>query len=284
MPQSLSPALTIALCTFAALPAPVVADDLRWTAGPFDMPESAVFDPEQNHIVLSIIGGDPGAADGSGGLAVLSPDGQMLDADWVTGLDAPKGLALLGDHLLVSDLTHLHVIDRVTGTRIQSLKAPGAVFLNDVTTDGTQAFISDMMTDSIWRYADGALTMWMQDPALSHPNGLLLDGDRLVVGSWGAGLRDDFSTERAGDLLAVDLTTQALTVLAPELGNLDGIVRMGADLMVSDWITGALIKVGATGPETVAQYGPGLADIARLGDALILPLMLDGRVEVRSTP
>lgn len=66
----------------------------------------------------------------------------MLDANRVTGLDAPKGMAILGTTLLGADLTRLHEIDLASGTLLRSHDVEGAVFLNDVTPDGEQAFIS----------------------------------------------------------------------------------------------------------------------------------------------
>lgn len=248
-----------------------------WTAEGFDMPESALVDAVRDRIVLSEIAGAPGAADGVGGLALLSLDGEVLERDWVTGLDAPKGLALVGDTLLVADLTRLHVIDAASGEILRSLPAPGAVFLNDVTSDGEVAYISDLMADSIWRYAEGALSLWMQDPALNHPNGLLRDGDRLLVGSWGAGLHPDLSTDAPGALLSVALDTQEITELVPALGNLDGIARVGGELLVNDWVGGQLYRVDdANAAHLLAEHPSGLADISGYEGTLFLPQMLDG--------
>ena len=73
----------------------------------------------------------------------------MIDSDWATGLDAPKGMAIVGDILLVADLTRLHEIDLVTGQIRRSLDLPEAVFLNDITSDNETAYITDMLADTI---------------------------------------------------------------------------------------------------------------------------------------
>ena len=39
----------------------------------------------------------------------------MIDAEWVTGLDAPKGSAIGGDKLYVADLTKLRIVDLASG-------------------------------------------------------------------------------------------------------------------------------------------------------------------------
>ncbi len=249
----------------------------NWTAHDFDMPESAIVDTARDRIILSTIIGQPGAADGRGNLVLLSTSGVVLNDAWTTSLDAPKGMAVVGDILLVADLTRLHEVDLATGNIRRSITVPGAAFLNDVTSDGDVAYISDMMTDSIWQYADGEISLWLNDPQLSHPNGVFLDNDRLLVGSWGVGLKDDFTTDVPGSLLSVSLDSQAISIVASELGNIDGIARIGDTIIISDWVTGNLTGVSASGEtHQIAQYGPGLADISAQGQTLYLPMMLDG--------
>lgn len=251
--------------------------DENWTASGFDMPESVVFDAPRDRLILSTIIGDPSAADGQGSLVLLTPEGEVTNDVWITGLNAPKGLSIVGDILLVADLTQLHEVDLITGEVLRSLDAPGAVFLNDVSSDGAVAYVSDLLTDSLWRYADGELTLWLSDPQLAHPNGVFLDGDRLLVGAWGSGLRDDFTTEVPGSLLSVSLETKEISVLASEIGNIDGIIRIGDAFTVSDWVAGVLFEVGDDGNvREIGQFAPGLADIASHEGTLYLPMMLDG--------
>lgn len=275
--------VVVAGLTFAALS--VSASETTWTAGHFDMPESAIYDEARERIVVSVIGGHPGIADGVGGLALISPIGDILDADWTIGLDAPKGMGIIGDTLLVADLTRLHEIDLATGDIVQSHEVDGAVFLNDITSDGDRAFVSDFMSHSIWLYEDGAMTPWLEDATLRHPNGVLLDGDRLLVGSWGVGMHDDFTTDVPGSLLSVDLETREIGVVAKEVGNIDGITKINDDILVNDWITGELFLITTMGEtEPVGSFAPGLADIASYGDTLFLPSMLDGTVSAKFYP
>jgi hypothetical protein len=262
----------------------VLADE-NWTTIGFDMPESVVFDTTRDRIILSTIIGDPSAVDGQGSLVLLTPEGEVINDAWITGLNAPKGLSIVGDILLVADLTQLHEINLITGEIRRSLDAPGAVFLNDVTSDGDVAYVSDLLTDSLWRYADGELTLWLSNPQLAHPNGVFLDDERLLVGSWGSGLRDDFTTEVPGSLLAVSLETKEISVVAPEIGNIDGVTQIGDALIVSDWVTGGLFEIGGDREVLqVGQFAPGLADIASWGGTLYLPMMLDGTLVSQDYP
>ena len=267
------------------LSSPLMADTPHWTVDGLDMPESAIFDPTHQRLIVSVMVGHPGKADGNGHLALLSANGEVLDPNWVTGLDAPKGMAIVGDTLLIADLTRLHEVDLQTGKLLRSLNVPDAVFLNDITSDGEQAFVSDFMRHQIWQYRAGEMSLWLEDTALAHPNGLLLDDTRLVVGSWGQGMREDFSTEEPGALLAVDLETQAITPIVPDLGNLDGVVRINDALLVNDWITGQLFEVGSDGTvNRTAEYAAGLADIAAYNNTLFLPSMLEGSISAQPYP
>lgn len=96
----------------------------------------------------------------------------------------------------------------------------------------------------------------------------------------GAGIRDDFTTETPGAL-----DTQKITVVAADIGNLDGVTRMGPSIIVNDWITGAVFAVSDDGEVSkVAQHKPGLADISSDENTLYLPMMLNGTLLAVSYP
>ncbi|XHC09055.1 ATP/GTP-binding protein [Labrenzia sp. ac12] len=251
-----------------------------WSTDGFDMPESVTFDAAANRLIVSVMEGAPNAADGNGHLALLSTDGKIIDAKWATGMDAPKGLALMNGKVFAADLTSLRVVDAQTGKLLQSLPAEGSVFLNDVTTSGDEIFVSDMMTNTIWRYADGTFEKWLESPELNHPNGLYWDNGRLLVGAWGKGLKNDFTTEAPGSLLAIDPATKAISVVARDIGNIDGIARLNGKLVLNDWINGKVFEIGSDGtPNEIMSEPAGLADIFVHDDVLYLPHMLEGRIE-----
>ncbi len=251
-----------------------------WSTDGFDMPESVAFDTAANRLIVSVMEGAPNAVDGNGHLALLSTDGKIIDAKWATGMDAPKGLALMNGKVFAADLTSLRVVDAQTGKLLQSLPAEGSVFLNDVTTSGNEIFVSDMMTNTIWRYADGTFEKWLESPELNHPNGLYWDNGRLLVGAWGKGLKNDFTTESPGSLLAIDPATKAISVVARDIGNIDGIARLNGKLVLNDWINGKVFEIGSDGtPNEIMSEPAGLADISAHDNVLYLPHMLEGRIE-----
>lgn len=253
-------------------------------AEPFAMPESAVYDAANGRVIVSNINEGFTEADGNGYLSTINTDGTLIQQDWVTGLDAPKGMAIWEGRLFVADVRGLVEVDLDAATIVALHKAPSAQFLNDVTASEDAVFVSDLMTNTIWRLESGSLSPWITNSVLSHPNGLAWEGERLLVGSWGQGLQADLTTDAPGDLLSIDPETLEISVVASAVGNIDGVVATDGRIIVSDWVNGALIEIQDGAPVTVASYPSGLADIGSDGQNLFLPHMLEGRVEVIPLP
>ena len=82
-----------------------------WELKGLDAPESVVFDPASNALYVSNIGGKIWQKDDNGFIAKVSPDGKMIEHQWLTGLSSPTGLALEGGKLHVADIDQLVEID-----------------------------------------------------------------------------------------------------------------------------------------------------------------------------
>ncbi len=253
-----------------------------WRQGGLKTPESALYDRDHQRLIVSNMNGGPADHDGNGYLSLLSLDGKVLNAQWATGMDAPKGLAIFGGRVFVADITHFRVVDANTGRILQTLTPDGAVFLNDVTVDAAgRVYVTDMMTNAIYRYQDGSIDLWLRDERLASPNGILADGDRLIVGSWGKGIRADFSTEVPGGLLSVDVASRSITPLpgAERLGNIDGIVMTRSGLVVTDYLAGLVWRYRpGSAPEKIKSLKAGSADLGSDGTTLFVPMMNEGEV------
>jgi sugar lactone lactonase YvrE len=255
-----------------------------WRAEGLDGPESAVLEPGEGVLYVSNVNGEPTAADGNGYISKLSLNGEIQEKEWVTGLNAPKGLALHGGNLYVSDIDELAVIDTASGEITARHKAQGATFLNDVTAheDG-RVFVSDMMQNQIWKLEGDQFEMWLQDEALENPNGLLAEADRLVVGAWGKP-NEDFSTDVPGHLKAVDYENKEITSIGPgePIGNLDGVEPDGqGGYLVTDWFSGGLYRISDDGKaEMLMDMQQGSADHEFVEDEnlAVIPMMMDGTV------
>ena len=151
-----------------------------------DAPESVYVDPISGAIFVSIIGGQPDARDGNGRIMKLDGDGKVISAAWATGLNAPKGLRSFGTTLWTADIDEVAGIDMTTGMIAARIKVDGAKFLNDVACgpDGT-VYVSDTVASKIYAVKDGKAAVFAEGEDLEYPNGLLVVGNRLVVGGWG---------------------------------------------------------------------------------------------------
>jgi len=255
-----------------------------WEATGFKGPESVIHDGGRSVLYVSNVNGDPVDKDGNGFISKLGIDGSVLEASWVTGLDGPKGMALYRDRLYVADIDRLVEIDVNTGTIVGDYAAPGSKFLNDVAVDRSgRVYVSDMMDDAIYRLDQGAFQLWVKDKKLEAPNGLFVEGDRLLVAAWGV-LTDGFATKVPGHLKSVSLSSKAISSLGngTAVGNLDGLEADGkGSFLVTDWMSGGLYRIDPSGKaDLLLDLNQGSADleyIAAQGLAII-PMMMDGKV------
>jgi hypothetical protein len=79
------------------------------------IPESVLPDLKKGVLYVSLIDGGGWDVDGKGGVAKLSLDGKKYDGNWVSGLNAPKGLGMYGNHLYAADISEVVVIDIPSG-------------------------------------------------------------------------------------------------------------------------------------------------------------------------
>ncbi|MBX9635212.1 MAG: hypothetical protein K2X44_09545, partial [Magnetospirillum sp.] len=258
---------TVAACLLAAaLSGPVMAAEPAklWETSGFANPESVLWDASKKAIYVSNVNGAPPDKDGNGYISKLNPEGKVVVEKWVTGLDAPKGMALFKGRLYVSDIDRLVVIDTASGKVTKTYPAAGAKFLNDVTVDdkGT-VYVSDMLDNVIWALSGGKFDKWLADAQLENPNGLKAESGRLLVASWGPMTGNGFATSKPGALKAVSLPDKMIRDLTPGFGNLDGLEPDGkGGYVVSDWVKGGVFSVTRQGKVSkLLTLGQGSADI-----------------------
>lgn len=194
-----------------------------WQLDGLDSPESVIADGQGGYIV-SNIHGEAAEANGLGYLSRVSADGVLTQRRWVTGLNAPKGLAVHAGRVFVSDIDRLVEIDLSAGTIEASHAMPGAGFLNDVTVLGNTILVSDSANSRIYALEGDAISIWLEDEALAGINGLLVEDSRLLV-----------TTMSAGDILAVTGPERTITRLLTGLDNADGIGAIAGGYLISQW-------------------------------------------------
>ena len=271
----------------AAAPAPAAAAAKPVTAGwtatdGIRTPESVFYDAASGFIFSSQVNGAPDGKDGNGSIVKLDGDGTVLNASFVTGLNAPKGLRVCDGTLWAADLGEVLAVDVATGTVKSRVAIPNAMFLNDVACSGATAYVTDMMANKIYAISNGAATVAAEGD-LEFPNGLLVDGNRLIVGGWGSQPKADFTTDVPGHIYTYDLTSKQKTLVTRNpIGNIDGLESDGkGGYIASDYLAGKVFHVTAAGEvKELRQYKPGAADIGFVASSgiLLVPHMNENQV------
>jgi hypothetical protein len=257
--------------------------------GDFAAPESAYYHAASNSVFVSNINGQVLDKDGNGYISRLSPDGKVVSAKWVTGLNAPKGLRSVGNTLWVSDIDEVVGMEIGSGKITARVKVEGATFLNDLATapDGT-IYTSDSSGLKIYATKDGKSSVFVEGAdVVEQPNGLLVDGSRLILGSIGRAPQPGAAPGRgpapSGHLFAFDLKTKQRTQLTNEaVGGIDGIEPDGSGgLLVTDVIGQRLLHVAKSGHvKVLAKFTAGGADFGYIGAKriAIVPFLFENRV------
>lgn len=242
-------------------------------------PESIYHNKTNNRIYVSCIEGAGNKKDQVGKISVFSKNLKLIKESWVEGLNAPKGMGSYQGYLWVTDIDQVYKIIVATGEIVRTIDVKGAIFLNDIAVnDKGVVYISDTLGSRIYQIINDKVSIFASGSNLDSPNGLLIQGDKLIVASWG--LTKDWSTEKLGGLYTLDINKKKITFITKvPLGNMDGLEAIGKNgFIVSDWVAGKVYKINLNGKTSLLYQGKkGLADIAYLQDQklLLAPMMLD---------
>lgn len=145
-----------------------------------NLPESVMPALKGKLIYASQMGNSVTDKDGIGGVATIGLDGKMINADWVTGLNAPKGMAQLKNTLYTADIDEVVMIDISKGKVTQKILIEGAGFLNDITVDDQGiVYVSDSKTQKVHRIEKGKVSTYLENVA--GLNGLKCVGKDLYI-------------------------------------------------------------------------------------------------------
>lgn len=203
------------------------------TEAVIEVPESVLFDGKAGALYVAQIDGKPGEKDGKGAVGKIGLDGKIINLNWISGLNAPKGMGQFKGKLFVADVDEVVVVDIKTGKIIEKIKVVGALFLNDITIDKKgNVYVSDSNTKKIHLISNGAISVYHE--STTNPNGLLAVGtDLLILDS--------------GTLFKVDAQKKVTTLVTDLDKSTDGIeeVKPG-EYIVSCW-SGVIYYVKADG-------------------------------------
>lgn len=197
----------------------------QWEAEGLRTPESVLYHEADGeaYLLVSEIEGEGNQADGQGGIAKLSLDGEIIDQDWARGMNAPKGMGILRNTLYVADLTEVLAVSLKTGQIMSRIPVADSVFLNDIAIDdGGTVYVSDTRTGKVHRIGSDGAELFLDD--LQDPNGLYIDGDDIYIG--------------AGDtLLRANADGDVETLAEGFESGIDGVEKIGTnEFLVTCWV------------------------------------------------
>jgi hypothetical protein len=167
-------------------------------------PECAIHDEKADIYIVSNINGNPLGKDKAGFISRVAPSGEILELKWIDGgsdgvtLNAPKGLAIVGDTLYAADVNAIRKFHRVSGKPVGVIEIKGSSFLNDLASgpDG-KVYVSDSgfggvkdapRTDAVYEISpDGSVAALSRGEEVPNPNGLLVTPGGLLVCTWNSG-------------------------------------------------------------------------------------------------
>lgn len=259
-------------------------------------PESVRYDADLDAYFVSNINGNPSQKDGNGFIARVDAGNTATMTVVVQGgkngatLNAPKGIAIIGDTLWVADIDAVRAFNKRTGAVIANidLRPMKATFLNDVVAgpDGS-VYITDSgivfdakgaMThpgkDQIFKITGRKPTIAIKsDSALKSPNGIAWDGanGRFVLGPFA----DKVVTAwKAGD--------STVTPIATGPGSYDGVEILGdGRILITSWADSSVSVIANGAFRKVIGNVEGPADIGvdTKRNVVAVPRFNAGRIE-----
>ena len=263
------------------------------TVGGFQTPESVKWDSAQDVYFVSNINGAPGAKDNNGYISVVGPAGMVRDSAFIGGgkngvtLNAPKGMAIVGDTLWVADIDAVRGFNTRTGAQVASVSVPNAVFLNDIAagpdgalyiTDTGIRFTASGMEhpgpDRVFRIAPNRrLSVVLEGHMLAGPNGIAWDAanGRFLIAPFGG-----------PGILAWKPGETAPTIIAKGPGGYDGIEVVGKDIWVSTWADSSVYRWRDSTSLKAIKGVPSPADIGydAKRNRIIIPVFTANTIEI----
>ena len=213
-------------------------------AGGLDTPESVIHDDVNRVLYVANINSSVSGQnweDNSGYISKLDENGSIIETQWATGLNAPKGMTINNDKLYVADLNTVSVINTVSGNILNTYTAPsGLDNLNDIAYDESNdvVYVSDSFDDVIYKMTtDGVFTMFYEEETSdSYQNGLYVDGANLIM------------TGQNGKIKSINTSTNELTEIAEGITqSVDGIWKYNSTGFIVSTLNGVIYFVGYDG-------------------------------------
>lgn len=197
------------------------------------VPESVLYSATENVLYVANIDGEPWGKDGKGSIGKVETNGKIIKVDWVSGLNAAKGMGLYEGKLYVADLSEVVVIDTKKGVILEKISVDGAQGLNDLTIDTKGViYVTDSKNKKLHKIENKKVSTVLE--SLQGPNGVLADESGLYILD-------------AGGLYKIEADNKLTKITDGMEGGTDGLQYAGnGDHIVSCW-AGQIFYVKADG-------------------------------------
>ncbi len=206
-----------------------------WETTGLETPESVLVVGKS--LYVSLIDGDGSTADGKGGVAILNAKGKIVNKNWVTGLNAPKGMGLFNGKLYVADINEVVKIDLKSAKVEAKIPIKETVFLNDIAIDRDgKVFVSDTRLGKVYSIVNDKAELYLDQ--MKSANGLKVIGDDLYVLS-------------GPTLLKVDKNKKITTIASGLAAGGDGLEPYGKGEFIATCWVGLIYHIKADGTLTL---------------------------------
>ncbi len=232
------------------------------------LPESAFL--YKNYIYVSNIGSSPTSPNLDGFITKLDRYGNILEYKFIDGLKAPKGIFPYKGKLYISDLDRVCIANLDDGSK-QCVNIPGSRFLNDIYVLNGDAYITDTLTNCIYKVDDKLSVsrfLCSEDSSFS-PNGI-----------WFSKILNAFVVVSFNEPVVSVVSLNGKIVKRSYLKGLtgfDGLIIRSNRVFISDYRTGEIIETDLSfeNYKVIKKFNTPVADFFINKDILIAPLLED---------
>ncbi len=203
-------------------------------------PESVLIDPEQKVLYVSNVNLNPWEKDGNGFVSKMDMQGNILELKWIEGLNAPKGMGILGSSLFIADIDEVVEVYIETGEIMNKTEFDDEPQLNDISVgpDGV-IYVSGSNSQKIYALENGKVNVYFEGKEGERFNGLYGEKDRMLL-----------ITSAGSQFKAIDHDTKEVKIIAENMGHGDAIAPVGdGGYLTTSW-AGKIFYVSASGETT----------------------------------
>ena len=255
-------------------------------------PAGFIVDPATGAYYIANENGGPTERDNNGFITKLDETGKVLKLKFIEGgtagvtLHSPKGQAILGKTLYVSDISTVRTFDLATGRPLSDidLSALKVDFLTGLAMDGAGLlYIADTGSNTILKVdtrRGSKPAVFVKDAALAGPHGLAVNPatGSLVAVSWNEGKIFEIARDGALKMLFSNSFFNA------RFSNLAGVdFDAFGNMYVSDFTQGKVMRID---PEfriqTIAEFltTPASVGIDRKNHLILIPYLAGNVAEM----